>query len=204
MKPRWIKATGLTLVLAVAAFWYWSPLLTIHQMREAARAGDADAFSTHVDYPKLRANLKVQFSASFTQQDSDTSQPQSGWAKAGASLGRMLGTAMVDGLVETFVRPEVVMRAMQQGQLMPKTGAPSHPTPEGQGGSGRPDGTASTTQKPQATWWTEHQGVNTFILHVRGEGQPEDRDVGLLFERRGLFSWQLADLRLPAGAGGVR
>jgi hypothetical protein len=39
-------------LLALAAYWYWSPFLALKQIQSAARAQDADAFNRHVDYPR--------------------------------------------------------------------------------------------------------------------------------------------------------
>jgi hypothetical protein len=44
---------------ALAAYWYWSPLLTMRTMRAAAEEKDADRFNQYVDYARLRESLKV-------------------------------------------------------------------------------------------------------------------------------------------------
>lgn len=67
MTSKALKAAAAAVVVGIAAYWYWSPLLAIRQMQTAARAGDADTFNDHVDYPRLRESLKGQFSAMLTK-----------------------------------------------------------------------------------------------------------------------------------------
>src|SRR3989442_1706189 len=134
MATKTLKISIALAALVTAAYWYWSPLLAIRQMQSAAKAGDADAFSDHVDYPKLRESFKGQFSAMFAQKMAAQSNSDNDFAKAGAALGVMLGTAVVNQFVDAMVRPEVVMRAMQEGKLMPKKsadGGPPAPTDSG-------------------------------------------------------------------------
>jgi hypothetical protein len=118
MNSRVVKGGVVAALVVIAAYWYGSPLLAIRQMQSAAKAGDADAFSDHVDYPRLRESFKGKFSAMFAQRMAAQSNSDNEFAKAGAALGMMLGTAMVNQFVDAMVRPEVVMRAMQEGKLI--------------------------------------------------------------------------------------
>lgn len=120
-----VKASVAAAAVALAGYWYWSPLLTLHQMRAAAEARDADAFNDHVDYPRLRESLKGQFSSMMTKQLASRPEPDNDFAKAGAALGSVLGLAMVDRFVDALVRPEMVMRAMQEGRFQIKDNAAS-------------------------------------------------------------------------------
>ncbi|WP_067278242.1 DUF2939 domain-containing protein [Mitsuaria sp. 7] len=195
---KFSKVALVAAVLALAAYWYWSPWLAIHQMRNAAKAGDATAFNERVDYPLLRESLKGQLSGAIGARTNDRSESGSDIAKAGAALGSLFATAMVDRLVDAFVRPESVMRIMQEGKLMPRrdsrSKAPNEaPSDEG----GETDGSA-TPSKREPIWTTERQGVDTFILYARRAGQAEDRRTGLVFQRRGFASWVLTEIRLPA------
>jgi hypothetical protein len=106
-------AAAFIALLAVAAYWYWSPFLAIREMQSAAKANDAETFNTHVDYPRLRESLKGQFSLLMGEQmakSTDSSDPF-------AAFGTMLGLAMADKLVDAMVRPETVMRGMQSGRF---------------------------------------------------------------------------------------
>jgi hypothetical protein len=195
---KFSKAAFVAAVLALAAYWYWSPWLAIHQMRNAAKAGDAVAFNERVDYPLLRESFKGQLGAAVGAKATERSESGSDIAKAGTALGSLFATVMVDRLVEAFVRPESVMRIMQEGKLMPRRDSRSKApddTPSDEGGE--PDGSA-TPAKREPIWTTERQGTNTFILYARRAGQAEDRRTGLVFQRRGFASWVLTEIRLPA------
>lgn len=56
------------LLLPLLLAWqYFSPHLTVRAMHKAAVAGDAEAFSRHVDYPAVRASLKEQLAAEVAE-----------------------------------------------------------------------------------------------------------------------------------------
>lgn len=180
------SAAVVAILVAVGAYWYWSPVLALKQMQSASKAGDADTFNDHVDYPKLRESFKGQLSAMFT--GGTSTQPSAGneAARAGTALGNMLGLALVDKMVDAFVRPEVVMRAMQEGKMMPQRGlagsAPQEPVAQ---------------SEDSAVWTSERVNVNKYIAFVaKPEDAPEKR-VGLVLERSGFASWRLTEIRLP-------
>lgn len=202
---KFSKVALVAAVLALAAYWYWSPWLAIHQMRNAAKAGDAAAFNERVDYPLLRESLKGQLSSAIgarsaekPEQSESRSGSGSDIARAGKALGSLFATAMVDRMVDVFVRPETVMRVMQEGKLMPRRESRSRApgdTPPDEGGDVE-DSNASSKREP--IWTTERPGIDTFILYARRAGQAEDRRTGLVLQRRGFASWVLTEIRLPA------
>ena len=98
-------------------------------MQSAAQEKDADTFTERVDYPKLRESLKGQLSAVMGEQMAKTQDAGNPFA----ALGSMLGLALVDRFVDAMVRPETVMRAMQEGQMAPKA---------------KPEGEAAASSKP--------------------------------------------------------
>jgi type II secretion system protein G len=102
--------------IGLGAYWFWSPYVALYEMRSAARAADPDEFNDHVDYPRLRESLKGQISALLTR-EMTTSGTGSGLERAGATLGGLLGLALVDRMVDAVVRPEAVMDAMQNGKF---------------------------------------------------------------------------------------
>ncbi len=138
-KNRGIKTAALAAAVAVAAYWYWSPLLTVHQMKEAVRTHDVEAFNSHVDFPALRENMK----------DDMAGRPGDG---ALDGLGRMLGGVVVDALV----RPEAVMFVLEHGDFAKK----KH---RDQPADDRPrDEPAPGESKPK--WVTEREGVNRYVI----------------------------------------
>jgi hypothetical protein len=111
-------------LLAVAAYWYWSPFLTIRETQSAAKANDADTLNAHVDYPRLRDGLKGQFSSLMAEQMAKSTDSKNPFS----ALGTMLGLSMADKLVDAMVRPETVMRGMQSGQFGPQASPPDADT----------------------------------------------------------------------------
>jgi hypothetical protein len=169
--------------LAVAAYWYWSPFLAIREMQSAAKANDADAFNTHVDYPRLRESLKGQFSSLMAERMAKSTDSKNPFA----AFGTMLGLAMVDKLVDAMVRPEIVMRGMQSGQFGPQS---STPDAGATGTSGSP-----TNQSEKPKWSYVRKGTDKLIAYPERDAEPESKKVGIVFERSGFANWKITELR---------
>lgn len=175
----------LAFLVLLAAYWYWSPHLAIHQMQAAAKAADADAFNDKVDYPRLRESLKGQFSAALAEKmgsSTDSSNPF-------AALGGMLSLAMVDKIVDAMVRPETVMRAMQNGQFGPNQRATA-----GDSGSS-PQAPVQKNEKPN--WSYERKSTDKLIAYAEESAKTGEKRVGLVFERSGFANWKLTEIRMP-------
>lgn len=105
MKNKTYFAAAVVLLLAISAYWYWSPFLAVRQLQTAAQNGDAETFNDHVDYSKLRESLKGQFSALVAEKmgaPQDASNPF-------AALSSLIGLGLVNQMVDALVRPEMVM-----------------------------------------------------------------------------------------------
>jgi type II secretion system protein G len=122
LQKRILGAAGILVLAGIGAYWYWSPYLVMRQMREAAIHADADEFNDHVDYPKLRESLKGQLSARITGEMANQSNSGNDFERAGAAFGSMLGLALVDRMVDAVVRPEMVMRAIENGKFQLQDG----------------------------------------------------------------------------------
>lgn len=137
-----IPTAALAVIVAVAAYWYWSPLLVVHQMKEAVRAHDAAAFNSHVDYPALRENMKDQIAG----------KPSDGMLDR---LGRILGGVVVDALVQ----PQSVMYVLEHGDFATKKGAgPDFGTSAPEAGEPERDDT-------RTPWESQREGVNRYVVH---------------------------------------
>lgn len=186
-------------VVAVAAYWYWSPYLALRQLQAAAQSRDADAFNEHVDYPKVRQSIKRNFSTMFEDNLAKTGSDNA-LARAGAAFGARLGGVMVDRFVDAVVRPEMMMRAIQSGQLSPmKGGQPSDADQPDSAASGQPE---SEPAKSKLKWIHEREGVDKVVLYA---SQTEDANasdgkksaLGLVLQRSGFANWKLTEVRLP-------
>ena len=173
-------------VLGVGAYWYWSPFLAIRAMHTAAQAHDADAFNAHVDYPRVRDSLKGQLSAQVTEQMGGTraNDPM-------ASLGRMMGMAMADKLVDAMVRPEIVMRAMQSGQFVARPQGQT-PAPSTQAGAAAPE--------DGKKWSWRRVNADKLIAYPDDGKTALEKRMQIVFERSGFASWKVTDLRMPSTA----
>ena len=183
MKPIHLKlgiAALFVTVTAGAAYWYYSPLIALHQLRAAAREHDAERFNARVDYPRLRESVKTQLGAAMNEQATPPEGDDLG--KAGAALGKMLGMAFADKMVDAMVSPEFVMGAMKHGSLNP-------PRPGADAGQDAPP-------KPDPTYTSERIGADKYIMHLES-GKPGQRGLSLVLERHGFASWKLAEVRLP-------
>lgn len=178
MKLKTIAGVLAMATAAVGSYWYYSPHLALKSMQAAAQQKDADKFNQHVDYPKLRESFKGQMSVIMAEQ-----LGKSGGSGAEA-LGAMLGGAMVNQFVDAFVRPEIVMKAMQSGEFSPRASGESTSTPQ--------------DEKP--SWTLERKGIDKLIAYARDPKAPDNtKAVGVVFERYGFADWKLTEIRLPAG-----
>ena len=175
-----LKAIAGVLVLTAAAvggYWYYSPHLALKAMQTAAKEKDADKFNEHVDYPKLRESFKGQMSAMMAEQ----------LGKSGSTgveaWGAMLGAAMANQFVDTLVRPEVVMKAMQSGEFSPKATGENSPSSE--------------NKRP--SWTFEHKGTDKLIAYATDpDSSDKSNALGVVFERYGFADWKLTEVRFPA------
>jgi len=110
-RSRPLVAAAVILLLTVAAYWYWSPYWAIYQLRAAADAGDVKALNARVDFPAVRENLKGQMLAKLAPKMGENSD------NPFAALGTMFGMAMVNQMVDVFVRPEVIAQAVKTGKM---------------------------------------------------------------------------------------
>lgn len=166
-QSKGIPTAVLAVVVAVAAYWYWSPLLVVHQMKEAVRVHDVEAFNSHVDFQALRENMK----------DSIAGQPGD---DALSGFGRLLGGVVVDALV----RPEAVMFVLEHGDFAKKRSG-RH---EDRGERERERDEEQRTGEDKPKWVTERDGVNRYI--VRND------KIALVFVRNGFADWKLSEFRL--------
>ena len=174
-------------IISVAAYWYWSPYLAIRQMQSAAKAGDADAFNDHVDYPKLRESLKGQFSAVLAEKMGASKNSDNPFAAFGSAIGLL----MVDKIVDAMVRPELVMKGMQSGKFGPKTEKSDSES------SSSTDTSAAKESKPR--WDYDRKGTDKVIAYAKSDSdQAGDNKVGIVFERSGFANWKLTEIRMPA------
>lgn len=176
MKIKSILAALALALAGVGSYWYFSPYLTLKSMKAAAQANDADAFNDKVDYPRVRESLKGQMSAMMAEKLGSQ-------GNGSAALGAMLGMALVNQMVDTLVRPELVMRSMQEGKFKP---APT---------TGKETSSGGQVDK-KVEWTLDRRSTNKVIAYAQEPGQMESKDFGLVFERSGFADWKLTEVRI--------
>lgn len=182
-------AVAAAAALGIAGFWYWSPFLAMHQMADAAKSQDAETFNEYVDYPRMRESLKGQFQARMAATMSPSSQDN-----PFAGLGTMLSMALVNQMVDAMVRPEFVMKAMQEGKVRLEREQAREPGSANAGAAG----TADARKQPKLVH--DRKGVNKLVTYVVDPEHPEaprTQQASLVFERSGFATWKLTELRLP-------
>ncbi len=173
---RGLIAALIMALLSVGAYWYYSPYLVMRSIAAAAKAKDADKFNESVDYPRLRESLKGQFSAQMAKVVGEQSGSPFG------ALGAMVGMAMVNQLLDAFVRPEMVMQMMKDGQVQSDKTVTS---PSESRNDGEPE------------WVIERKGPDRLIAIPKKGVVPVAADeLGFVFERSGFATWKLTELRI--------
>ncbi|OON63767.1 hypothetical protein B0920_10565 [Massilia sp. KIM] len=189
MRHKILLSLGAAALIGVGAYWYWSPYLALHSLREAVRQNDPDAFNAHIDYPKLRESMKGQLSSLMTRQLGAASGGGDAMESAGASLGSMLGLAMVDKLMDAMVTPEAVMHAMQNGGLRLGDNGPKAKTATGKDGA---------AQDGDNAWHSERKNADLLIVYAGENDKPAREKTGFVMAREGFAQWKLTEVRFPA------
>jgi hypothetical protein len=194
-----IKIAILAAIVSIAGYWYWSPFVAVWQLQSAAQKKDAIAFNNMVDYPKVRESLKGQFSALLAVKFAKPSESGNDLTKTGAAIGTMIGMVMANQFIEAVVRPEVIMRAMQDGQLSPQATPARIGT---QPPANKPTQLAGAKLEDDKLSWTyEREGTNKLIAyatHSRNQEKSNQEKLGLALQRTGFATWKLTEVRLPA------
>lgn len=206
MASKSIKVLAVAAVVAIAAYWYWSPFLAVRQMRSAAQSKDADAFNAHVDYQKLRESIKSQYSTGLADKFGNAAASGNDFAELGAAFGSIIGKAVVGPMVDALVRPETLMQAMQVGRLSETvtdeqandTPAQSAVNPDN---PGNPSSLEPRVKDGKVKWTYRRQGVNMVIAYATDRTRPDEQNqnrLGLVLRRSGFATWKLTEVQLPA------
>lgn len=141
---------------------YASPHWTVRQMVAAAEGRDTEKFSQYVDYPALRESLKAQFAMSMDKQMGGGDNPF-------AAIGKMIGRAVADPVIEASVTPAGAMAMVVEE---PSDSAASAP-------AGKASHEANYTVSYRS--WDSVDASTT-----RANGEP----FVMRLRRTGLWSWQ--------------
>ena len=96
-----LTALAVLLVLALAAWWFGGPYMTVHGLSQAIEERDTVRLERYVDFPRVRGSLRAQLNDYLVRQ----AGPDIAASPFGAllyGLGDQLGGAAVETLVWPF------------------------------------------------------------------------------------------------------
>lgn len=178
-KKVWLS---LIAVLVLFGTWfYFTPHLTVHSIGLAVKAKDVEKLSTYVDFPAVRENLKASLKAQVSEKMARELQDN-----PFASLGVALASTLINPLVNGLLTPEGLAQLLQ-GQLPDNTTHSN--TIE------HYDATSDERQLDPATETSmSYESFDRFAVTITRAGS---KPIGFVLHRDGLFSWKLAEIRLP-------
>lgn len=173
---RITKVLILVVILAGAAWMWFTPHLTLRSMKDAAERGDGAALSQHVDFPAVRENLKAQINAMIMKEASGSAEnPEM------AAAGAMLVNALAGPMIDAMVTPEA-LTAMMQGKAPGNAGAITDA-----------DGKADTSPQPEIS--SGYEGFDRFVVNVSDPGGKTP--VKFVLSRQNMVAWKLTAIELP-------
>jgi len=171
----WLTLAVLVLLLGYVAA---GPYLTINAIREAVRNEDSRALSKQVDFPALRASLRLQLADAIVREAGPDLQVN----LLGAIGLRLAGSAAGTG-VDMMVTP-VGLSALMRGQRLWSLAGGASPTQV------RPE---AEREPPLADAHYRYHSTSRFTATVRDD---RGRPIEFVLTRKGL-RWKLSDIRLP-------
>lgn len=180
---RFILVIFGALLLAILGWYEVSPLYTLGQMRDAARAGNAARLSNYVDYQALKIDMKGELRREILLEADRRGADSDPLTRLGADLA----VALVRPGVDLLVTPEAVQAMFDANSAAATTGR----------GPGAPAANARTPAVgvmpvaiPENDAVIERNGLSEFKVKVKG------KDGAAVFRRYGL-SWKLAGVDMP-------
>jgi hypothetical protein len=190
------KLLKIVTALAVVAFvgaWLGSPVLAVHQLLQAAEAGDAEALERKVDFPALRQSLKSEMAGRF---DEELREKAGGLGAGLGSLGLALAPSLMDSAVDALVTPRVVAEVVRTGQRPEARDIAGRSADRG-ADRGETGGEAEAAGKDERLHRAYgYRDLNTFVIKLSRDDRP-DQPLRLLMKRQGLFGWKLSGVEFP-------
>lgn len=188
---RIVKSLLAGALVALCAWIWFGPHLTVHAMRKAAERGDAEALSSHVDFPALRESVRTQMAARV----SDRLGGDSAWSRLGADFATTLASPAIDAMVS----PEALAMIFAGRDMRDRYAAPAPDASSPDANDGQSHGGIDTSR------WRLSMGyddLSTFSVKVANDGMGP-APSRLVFKRHNLLWWKLSGIELPpVGASG--
>jgi len=178
------------LVAFLVASYFVSPIIALHGLTAAAKAGDRAKLERSVDFPAVRESLKTQLKAAMAREvNADAKLRDNPFA----ALGQMLLIGVIDKAVDAYATPDAIANMVATNKAPEHISTDAPPPPPVEEPKPKPK---STTEAHYA-----YQGLNRFHATYRDKADPPGDELGLVMERRGLFTWKLVKIELPPNLG---
>lgn len=194
---RILLGAGVGLVVAfLVGAYFASPVLALHGLTAAAKAGDRAKLERGVDFPAVRESLKAQLKTAMTRSINDDPALRD---NPFAAFGQLLLGAAVDKIVDTYATPDAIANMVATNRAPDRISTES--TPPGPPAGEEPEAQAEPKTKSRAEAHYAYQDLNHFRATYRDSDTKPGDEFGLLLERRGLFTWKLVRIELPGNLG---
>ncbi|MCR6686880.1 DUF2939 domain-containing protein [Pseudoxanthomonas sp.] len=176
---RWIVAGTALLLLALLAWIAAGPWLAVRGIERAVAARNTAALARHVDFPKLRVNLKAQLDDRLVRAAGPDVAGNLFGAIALAAAGSATGMA-----VDTLATPAGIAALLQGHAVWQRA----------QGRTVDGDAWGDTAPaRPLHEARLRYESLSRFSATVQ---HPDGRSTVFVLQRQGL-RWKLVDIRLP-------
>jgi len=176
MQRKLIGWVAILFVILLPVSAWVSPWWTLHSLRSAVAAHDAQAVSAHVDFPALRDSLKGQVMTGMQKAIApDGDNPL-------ARLGAAMAAVAVNPMIDAMVSPAGVMAMLDSGRV-------NVSRPTGSAGNGNQAGGAAEDKR---NWSLHYRAWSEVVVGTDAPGAAR-----FVFRRAGLWHWDLAAIELP-------
>ena len=177
---RWIVAGAVLVLLLLLAWVAAGPWLAIRGIERAMAERDAAALSRHVDFPRLRVNLKAQLDDHLVRAAGPEVAGNLFGAIAIAAAGSATGAA-----VDTLATPSGVAALLEGHAIWQRANGRTR---------GGDTWAAAEPARPMQDARLRYESLSRFSATVQ---HPDGRSTVFVLQRQGL-RWKLVDIRLPA------
>jgi hypothetical protein len=187
---RILVGAGVVLAAFLIAAYFVSPIIALHGLTTAAKAGDRAKLERGIDFPAVRESLKSQLKTVMTKSIAADPKLRD---NPFAALGQMLLVGVIDKAVDAYATPDAI------AEMVATNKAPEHISTDA------PPPIEQPKPEPKAKSTTEahyaYDGLNHFRATYRDKTDKPGDELGLVMERRGLFTWKLVKIELPPNLG---
>lgn len=162
---------SIIVAVLVVPGWYWaSPFFAVASLRDAALRGDTKELNERVDFPRLREEIKTQFSSFLIGRTAENLR-----GNPFAALGVALAAKLTDVMIDAMVTPAGIAALLEPAK------------------DRTPDQVSGLGLMLSSDFVVHREGLSTFEFYSAKE---REKTGTLRFGRNGL-NWRLVSLQMP-------